>query len=162
MKYMNNNIIIITKAGIATLCAGFNAIFGILTVPLLLLLATNITDYGTGIMASKIEGKGASSALGIKGIFKKVAMYIAVLVGWMVDTLVNYGIESLKLPLDFSTANIIAAGICYWLVVNELISIVENLNRLGVEAPFLKPILSLVKSKVEETVSANKRGDLDE
>ena len=50
------------------------------------------------------------------------------------------------LPLLFS------AIIASWLVINELISITENCEKIGVEIPLLAPVLSFIRKKIESTV----------
>lgn len=164
---MESHYIDLIKAGIAAAVTAFTACFGILAVPLVLLFTVNVADYITGIAATRVEGGVASSSAGIKGIYKKVAMYVYVMVGWLVDAAVNSGIETIPqlataLPPEFQNTQFIAAGICYWIILNELISITENLYRIGVDVPVLRPALKLVKVKVEDNIPEALRGDDDE
>jgi len=77
-------------------------------------------------------------------------MLILIFVGWALDILIAYIIKTMNLQLMLP--NIIACIVAVWLVLNELISITENVSVLGVNVPFLSPIMHLIKDKVEETV----------
>ena len=149
---MNNETVIMIKGMAVAMCAGISAFFGILTVPILFLVMANFIDYVSGLAASRIEGIRLSSSTGFRGICKKVSMYVLVLIGWMTGTIITYGGMTLNLDLGDQTAVFIAFVICTWLLLNELISIIENLDRIGVSAPFLKPLLILVKDKVEDNM----------
>ena len=53
----------------------FLVFFGLLAIPILLLVGSNVTDYITGLMASKYRSNpGWDSKTGIKGIFKKIGI----------------------------------------------------------------------------------------
>lgn len=123
---------------------------GILAIPVFLLVGCNIIDYATGLMAAPYREDGKiSSYKGVKGIFKKVCMWILVIIGAWIDILVNYSIEcaGVNLTLPFIVATLVAV----WLVVNEIISILENMDDIGVKIPpFLMPIMKNIKKKTEE------------
>lgn len=159
MKKMNNETIIIIKGLIVTGCAGVSAFFGILIVPLSLLVMANLIDYVSGLMASRVEGIKLSSSAGFKGICKKVSMYVLILIGWMTGTIITYGGMTLNLDLGDQPATFIAFVICTWLLLNELISIIENVDRMGTSVPFLKPLLVLVKDKVEDNMPKVESGE---
>lgn len=141
---MENN-----KAWIIAGASTIVSALGLLVIPLILLLAANLTDYATGIMASYSIGKQITSDESRKGIFKKVSMYMLVVVGFILDIILVYATSSIG--IDFMIPNIIACTVAVWLVLNELISITENCLALGIEVPFLVPLLKLVKGKVEIT-----------
>lgn len=63
----------------------FFSFFGILAIPLALLIPCNIIDYFTGMAASKFKGEKITSKKGYQGIVKKVSMYILIFLGlvWM-------------------------------------------------------------------------------
>ena len=74
----------------------FTTIFsflGILATPIFLLLGCNIIDYITGLAAAAYRNpdvlRPITSYKSIKGIAKKVCMYLLVIVGWMVDTMIR-------------------------------------------------------------------------
>lgn len=60
---------------------------GILAIPVLLLVTCNLIDYFTGIAASKFRKQQIDSYKGIRGIAKKICMWLLVGVGVIVDQL---------------------------------------------------------------------------
>ena len=90
---------------------------GILAVPVLLLVAGNIADYITGIMASKYRDEQVSSYKGIKGIYKKIGMWIMIFIGWMMDMLINYTVQHIGIPV--SLPFIVATVVAVWLICND-------------------------------------------
>lgn len=138
------------KTIITATVAAFFSFFGLLAVPLLLLVPCMIIDWITGIASSKVQGIKITSEISFKGITKKISMLILIFVGWVLDILIAYAIETMNLQLMLP--NIIACIVAVWLVLNELISITENVSVLGVNVPFLSPIMHLIKDKVEETI----------
>ena len=72
-------------------------------------------------------------------------MYLLILV----DQLLSYsaGVIGITLPFTFLVACVVAI----WLICNEIISILENINDIGVTLPpFLDPIVKNLKSQVEQ------------
>lgn len=125
--------------------------FGLLTVPLLLLLLSNIIDYITGLMASSSRNEKISSYKSFKGISKKICMYLLIVVGFMVDIIIDYGIANLGLQIEFP--NIFACVIALWLVCNEILSILENLADIGAPIPaFLMPVVKKIKNMTENKI----------
>lgn len=123
---------------------------GILTIPVLLLVGCNIIDYITGLMAAKFrEDGGISSYKSIRGIYKKIGMWMLVIVGAFVDVLIQYSVECAG--IEISVPFVVATVVAVWLVVNELISILENLKDSGVKIPpFLMPLMKYINRKVED------------
>lgn len=122
---------------------------GILAIPVLLLVTCNLIDYLTGLAASKLRNQKIDSYKGIKGIAKKICMWLLVGVGMIVDQLLSYsaGVVGITLPFTFLVACVVAI----WLICNEIISILENINDIGVTLPpFLQPIVQNLKSQVEK------------
>lgn len=81
-----------------------------------------LTDYISGIMKG-IKEKNISSQLGFKGILKKIAIFMVIIVAHQLDIISN-----LENPM-FKTMTI------YFYIGNEGISIIENLSALGVVFP---------------------------
>lgn len=127
---------------------------GILAIPVMLLITCNIIDYATGLVASKFRNQELDSYKGIKGIAKKICMWLLVGVGVIVDQLLSYSadVAGITLPFTFLVACIVAV----WLVCNEIISILENINDIGVTLPpFLQPIVKNLKKQVENKAVIN-------
>ena len=137
------------KALFTTIFGGLASLLGALAIPIFLLVACNIIDYGTGIVASKYRNQTIDSYKGIKGIAKKVCMWLLVVVGAIIDALIRYASESAGIAIPFEFA--IACVVAIWLVCNELISILENIGDIGVPLPaFLGKLVKNIKSQIEE------------
>lgn len=131
---------------------------GVLAIPVLLLVTCNLIDYITGLAASKLRNQKIDSYKGIKGIAKKICMWLLVGVGVITDQLLSYsaGVIGITLPFTFLVACIVAI----WLVCNELISILENINDIGVKLPpFLQPIVKNLKNQVEKKAEIEESED---
>lgn len=130
----------------------FSAIFswlGVLAVPVFLLVGCNLIDYITGLLAAKYRDEAVSSYKGIRGIIKKVCMWLLIGVGWMMDTLLKYTVTTVGLTIELPF--IVATVVAVWLICNELISILENMIDIGVDIPpFLMPLVKRIKNQVEE------------
>lgn len=133
---------------VAAAIAAFFSFFGLLAIPLLLLVPCQMIDWFTGIAAAKIRGDKITSEISIKGIFRKVSMLLLIFVGWVLDVLIAYVITTMKLTI--ALPNIVACFVAVWLILHELISITENISVIGVDVPFLTPIMHLIKDKVED------------
>ncbi len=121
---------------------------GILAIPVFIMVACNIIDYITGLMASKYREEQISSYIGIRGITKKVCMWLLVLVGSFIDIIINYTAE--YMGIGFKIPFIVATFVAVWIVVNEMLSILENIIDIGVVLPpFLMPIVRLIRKEVE-------------
>ena len=122
---------------------------GVLTVPVLLLVGCNIIDYATGLCAVKYRNDSISSYKSIRGIIKKVCMWLLVVVGVFMDILIQYAVSTAG--VDLAVPFVVATIVAVWLVVNEIISILENMIDIGVKMPpFLMPVVKYMKKQVED------------
>lgn len=116
-------------------------------------------DYITGLMAAPYRTDGGiSSYRSMKGITKKVTMWLLVVVGAIIDQLLIYASTTLGFttPLSFLVACIVAI----WIVCNEIISILENMIDIGVDIPaFLVPLVKNIKSQAENLPGYEEKED---
>lgn len=148
------------KVTVTAVISALMSWLGILAVPVFLLVGCNVIDYITGLAAAQYREESINSYKGIRGIIKKVCMWLLVLVGAWVDILINYAVETagIALTLPFIVATVVAV----WLVVNEIISILENMIDIGVDIPpFLLPIVKYIKKKTEERAEILEKEDAD-
>ena len=132
---------------IATISGFLSSLLGTLYIPILLMVTSNIIDYGTGLMAAKNREEG---------IKKKVGMWILVLVGAMVDELIAYSCTTLGIVLPFQFA--VSCIVAVWIVCNEFISILENIKDMGTNVPgFLIPLIENVRSQAEGKVTVKEQ-----
>ena len=137
------------KVAIIGFFAVITSWLGTLAVPVYILLACNIIDYLTGITAALTRREQVSSYRGIIGIAKKVFMYLLIVVGVFVDLMLQYMFKYLNIPI--SLPFIVGCVVACWLVFNEMISILENLNDIGVPMPpFLVSIVKKLRSLIEK------------
>ena len=102
------------------------------------LLLLIVIDYLSGVLVALYEKKLRSS-VGRKGIFKKFGIIICVVFCILIDTLQISGIPELK------------TLIILFFTMNESISILENLSKIGVPLPgFLKLQFEDSKGKIEK------------
>ena len=111
-------------------------LFGAWDVAFQVLCVFMVIDYITGTMCGYVT-KELSSQIGFKGILKKVAMLISVIVAVEVDRVL--ATDALRIAVIFC------------LIGNEGISLIENLTKLGVPIPErLVNALKQIKSKGED------------
>ena len=142
------------KAVFITVMSTLMSCLGILAVPVFILVGCNLIDYFTGLCAAKYRNDEISSYKGIKGIIKKICMWLLVVVGWMLDMTINYAATyaGIGIQLPYIVATVVAV----WLIFNEIISILENMIDIGVNLPpFLLPLAKKIRKQVEDTAGEN-------
>lgn len=101
----------------------------------IILLVVVILDYITGIASAYINGV-LSSKIGFKGIIKKTMYFIIILVTGIISYIIN---------IDILTTTTL------WLIINDIISILENIQDLNVPLPeFLLKIITKLKETKEK------------
>lgn len=95
---------------------GLAFLFGSWDMAFKVLVTLIVIDYGSGVMVAYVD-KNLSSQLGVKGIFKKIAILTTVAVGTLIDRVM--GTDVLRLATIFCLCG------------NEGISVLENLTKLG-------------------------------
>ena len=102
------------------------------------LLAFVVIDYITGIMCAVIDKK-LSSAVGFKGIFKKVLIFALVGVGHLLDTRV------------IGSGSVLRTAVIFFYLSNEGVSLLENATYLGLPIPQkLKSVLEQLHDRSEK------------
>ena len=102
------------------------------------LVAFVVIDYITGIMCAVVDKK-LSSAVGFKGIFKKVLIFALVGVGHILDTRV------------IGAGSALRTAVIFFYLSNEGISLLENAGHLGLPIPKkLKSILEQLHDRSEK------------
>lgn len=136
--------------GIITLVvAGITAYFGIIAIPLIVLTVVMLVDYITGMTAAYVNAE-LSSRKGTRGIFKKLGYYSLVCVGMTLDYILCSGLAQIGIEGNKILFGLI---VTVWLIINELISILENLSRLDVPIPkFLKSVVERLKNNVDDKI----------
>ena len=130
------SVMAILAAALGALCSYASA----LVVPLAVLIAVMLADYASGM--------AKAWSAGLRGILKKLGYLVLVGVAGVVDWLVRYGLTQVGVEVSFQF--LMAAMVIVWLIINELISILENVAALGGPVPgFLRKLLTRLKATVE-------------
>lgn len=119
---------------ITTLTIVFSSRYGLLIT---LVTGAILIDIITGIIKSKIHRK-VSSKIGYIGFWKKMALFAGLGFGLFLDAVVQYSVS-------FTTDESISLAVFQWIpfghiigiyiILNECISIVENLYECGMKIP---------------------------
>lgn len=81
-------------------------------------------------------------------------MWLLVVVGAIIDELLLYAATTIRKPMPVTF--LIACVVAMWLICNEIISILENIQDMGVNIPaFLQPLVKHIRSQVEEQININ-------
>lgn len=146
---MEHNTLQNIKLIVTGLFALVTARLGALAAPLYILVLLNMMDYATGFVAAPYRGEKRSSAVGFRGIAKKVCMWLLVALGGVLDWLVAYAMETVGIEVPFHF--LVAALVAVWLICNEIVSILENIGDIGVDLPpFLTKLVCWIKAAAEE------------
>ena len=118
---------------------------------LILFVATAIVlDLITGLIKAKAsENDVWSSEKCRKGLFKKLASLLGMCFGFFLDWFIPYVLVYVHIELPFAMP--FAMIICFYIVLNEAISICENLYAVNPETmpKWIVGLLTNVKSKFE-------------
>ena len=102
------------------------------------LIAFVVIDYITGVMCA-IYDKTLSSAVGFKGICKKVLIFLMVGIGHILDTKV------------IGTGSVLRTAFIFFYISDEGISLIENAAHLGLPIPEkLRDVLEQLHNRAEK------------
>lgn len=145
------NVIQTVFAGVLGALAAY---FNVLLIPIVVLVAVMLIDYITGMAGAACTGE-INSRVGVTGIIKKAGYLALVAVGMVVDYLINSAL--VNIGINFRIYYCFGMIITIWLIINELISILENLGELKIPLPkFLVNTIKSLKGRVEDKVNNNK------
>lgn len=118
-------------------------------VMIILVAVAIVFDFATGLIKAKIE-EDLSSDVGTKGFFKKIALLVCLFFGFFLDYAIPYMCASIgvKIPIDTPFGLII----CFYIVLNESISICENLYvcNPGIMPKWIVKMLKSAKEQIDE------------
>lgn len=138
---MTNKTLITTIIGTAG--GVFTYLFGGWSMDIATLLIFMGIDYFTGLLcaavfkkSTKTESGALSSNASLKGLCKKLVMFLFVAIANRLD---------FYLGVEFMRGAVIVG-----FIVNELISIVENAALMGITSPIINNAIELLKKKGED------------
>lgn len=148
------------QAIFATMLGALAAYFNVLFIPLAVLVAVMFLDWLTGMANASKRGK-LNSGIGAMGILKKAGYIALVAVGMVVDYLITSALVQIGVNIQINYC--FGMIITIWLIINELISILENLGELNIPLPkFLVDTIKTLKGKVEDKAESGKHFKEDE
>lgn len=131
------------KAILATIIGGFIFLIGGWDKVMEILVIFIVMDYLTGVGLA-IKERQLNSEIGSKGLLKKAAIFIVIILAAQLDQIVDNPVNLFRT----------AAGLFY--IANEGISITENIGNLGAPLPaFIIKALEQLKGKNDEEVDIN-------
>ncbi|MFB9274915.1 phage holin family protein [Cohnella cellulosilytica] len=101
-----------------------------------ILIGMMAIDFISGCMAAIVSGEGMESVKGYKGLFKKI--YTLLLLGAIL--LVEISV--------LESNGVVTDGISSTFILIELVSIIENGNKMGLKLGFLSKFVATVRGKI--------------
>ncbi len=136
------------QATFTAAAAAFVVYCNTLAVPLIILVIAMLVDYITGITSAYIN-RELSSKVGLRGIVKKISYMALVAVAMGADYLIYGGFSAINIQINYDLWFSVLVTI--WLVINEMISILENLVKIGVPIPgFLTKLIGKLKTEADK------------
>ena len=121
---------------------------GAIVVPLFVLLGMMVIDYTTGMVAAWLDHR-LSSKVGVRGIVKKVGYMALITVAMGVDYLIASGVAAAAVSIEYRMG--FGLLVTIWLLINEMISVLENLKNMGVPLPeFLVKVISRLRQTIDK------------
>ena len=107
------------------------------------LIAFVVIDYVTGVMCAIIN-RELSSAVGFKGIFRKVLIFLLVGIANIIDVQV------------IGTGAVLRTAVIFFYISNEGVSLLENAGHLGLPIPErVKTVLEQLHDRAENGKEGN-------
>ena len=153
---MNDDAI---KLAIAAAAAALMTYAAEVVIPVMILVMVMLLDYVTGVHAAWVRHE-LSSRTGLIGILKKLSYLALVAVACVID----YILATVGAQLGaVISVRYVALLVIFWLIINELISILENVAKVGGPVPpFIKKLLQRLKGSVEDQLPQELQDDLQE
>ena len=137
------------KLAISAAAAALMTYLSEMIIPAMVLVFVMLLDYCTGVHAAYVQHT-LSSRVGILGILKKLSYLAMVAAACVIDWLLITVGAKLGAVI---TVQFVGLLVCFWLIVNELISILENIDKAGGPVPpFVEKLLWRLKGTVEDAM----------
>lgn len=122
----------------------FNQYYSTIVPLFICLIIVMAIDYITGVTSAFMQNN-LNSKIGLHGILKKTGNIAAIVVGACLDYFLLYVGSYYGVELNMPFCILIAS----FLLVNEFISILENLDQMGINLP---PIVKKMLEKISKTI----------
>ncbi len=154
---------------ISMIGAWISAKFGILGPILIVLGIMMLLDYVSGMLASKQESirhpndksYGWSSKKGVQGIIKKMGYLLVIAVAIVLDYIILYVASAMDIHVQ--TKAFFALMVAVWYVLNELLSIIENVGRMGASVPdWLRKYIAVLKETINKKTDQKQEDEMND
>lgn len=153
---MNNSVSKLAASLFTGLVASFWGIYGPVIICVLVAICMDVVS---GLVAAMASGEKISSKVGWIGFWKKMALILALAFGIYMDSFIPIllGTISLELPFTMPIGTIVG---CY-IVINEAISIIENINQAAPTAlpKWIKKLLEGAGKTIDDGGSEDGKGN---
>ena len=153
---MKDHIVKLSTSVLTGLVASFWGIYGPVIICVLVAICMDVIS---GLVAAMASGEKLSSRVGWIGFWKKMALILALAFGIFMDSFIPIllGTISLELPFTMPIGTIVG---CY-IVINEAISIIENINKAAPTAlpKWIKKLLEGASKTIDEGGKDNDKQD---
>lgn len=137
------------KIAVAAAMAALMTYFAQIVIPVMILCVVMFLDYITGVHAAYVKHE-LSSRTGIIGILKKLSYLAMVAVACVIDYVLAMAGAQMGVVVS---VQFVALLVIFWLIVNELISILENVDEIGGPVPpFVVKLLYRLKVSAEDAM----------
>lgn len=121
-------------------------------------LLLNIADYITGWIKAKFYVKNESSAIGAKGIFKKVSYWLVIGIAFYISFCFVHMGDIIEINLSFM--QLFGWFTLATYLINEIRSILENLVQMNVKVPdFLISGLEITQKLLDTKANPKEQGE---
>ena len=137
---------------ISAICGMVTVFFEQYGILIALVAIAIVFDFITGLLKAKVsENEVWSSSKCRAGFFKKIALLVALFFGFFLDWFIPYTLTYVNITLPFAMP--FSMVIAFYIVLNESISVCENLYAVNPEImpQWIVNLLTNVKGKLADT-----------
>lgn len=129
---------------------GIATFLGQYGVMIILVALVIVFDVITGLIKCKVSDIPITSNKGTKGFFKKMAFMVCLFFGFFLDYAIPYMGSRIALDIQFNMP--FGMIICFYIILNESISICENLYACNDQMmpKWIVKVLKLAKDKIDD------------
>lgn len=120
---------------------------------LIILVAAAISlDVISGLIKAAATGEPITSQKGTKGFFKKIVLLFSMTFAFFLDVAMPLLFEVCSISLPFEKSLLFGSVVCVYIVLNESISITENILKTNNKAvpKWLKKLLQGAKNEIDK------------
>lgn len=141
-----------TKWLLAAISGAAAASFGQYGLFFTLVAAAVVLDVITGLVKVKATGEGLSSKKASRGFWKKISLFAALAFGIFLDFAASTVLLHTGVTLGSQTDMPFALIVCAYIIINEAISIAENLYLTNPDSfpPQIGKWLKVAKKEIEQ------------